>query len=308
MPDTPRTAFAHPQHRRLGADTPAPRDRISLRDYVVATEIGAFQAERGLSQRLRFNIVVDLNTQSSMGGHDDVDAILSYDKLIDAITAELGAGRKDLLETLADNVAARILAEPQAHTAIVRVEKLDRVPGALGVEIVRTAGAANTTPVDDTAPQPVIVVLPTNAATHPNFTAWVDACAASPTPVILCSGFDDLGAETTREPKSQRRIDLLTIEQNCWRMAAHDARCVVVDSKTELDWGMRHGQISLWAPSRLILNAPDAPSPARGDMVDYTAWFANSLGALRIIVVDQTAPRAVGDVPIQTTRMDQVIL
>ena len=35
-------------------------DQIHLRDYLVETEIGAFQSERGLRQRLRFGVTVDL--------------------------------------------------------------------------------------------------------------------------------------------------------------------------------------------------------------------------------------------------------
>ena len=35
-------------------------DQIHLRDYLVETEIGAFQSERGLRQRLRFGLTVDL--------------------------------------------------------------------------------------------------------------------------------------------------------------------------------------------------------------------------------------------------------
>ena len=39
---------------------------------------------------------------------------------------------------MAERVAERILLEPQAMRAFVRIEKLDRGPGALGVEIVRS--------------------------------------------------------------------------------------------------------------------------------------------------------------------------
>ncbi|HBT02396.1 MAG TPA: diguanylate cyclase, partial [Citreicella sp.] len=50
-------------------------------------------------------------------------------------------------------------------------------------------------------------------------------------------------------PLAQRRVDLLAIEQNGWRLAARDPRAKVVATRTELDWAMRNGQISLWAPS-----------------------------------------------------------
>ena len=54
-----RLAFAHPSER-AEATAEAPLDRISLRDHVVEAEIGAFQAERGHTQRIRFDIVVEV--------------------------------------------------------------------------------------------------------------------------------------------------------------------------------------------------------------------------------------------------------
>ena len=141
MADEIRLAFAHPAERAIATADEAPRDRISLRDHVVEVEIGAFQAERGHTQRVRFNIVVEV--RSGTGPlEDDVDRILSYDKVTEAIALELAAERVNLLETLAERIAERILLEPQAMRAFVRIEKLDRGPGALGVEIVRAAPEA----------------------------------------------------------------------------------------------------------------------------------------------------------------------
>ena len=87
MSDEIRLAFAHPSER-AEASANSPCDRISLRDYVVEVEIGAFQAERGNLQRVRFNIVVEV---APLVGEidDDVDRILSYDRVTEAISAEL---------------------------------------------------------------------------------------------------------------------------------------------------------------------------------------------------------------------------
>ena len=46
-----KLAFAHPSERSE-ATGEALRDRISLRDHVREVEIGAFQAERGTTQRI----------------------------------------------------------------------------------------------------------------------------------------------------------------------------------------------------------------------------------------------------------------
>ena len=103
MTEEIRHAFAHPVERAEASST-TPCDRISLRDYVVEVEIGAFQQERGTLQRVRFNIVVEV-TPLTGPIDDDVDRILSYDKITEAIAFELAAERLNLLETLAERIA-----------------------------------------------------------------------------------------------------------------------------------------------------------------------------------------------------------
>ncbi len=77
-------AFAHPEERSIASAGAAPRDRISLRDHVVEVEIGAFQKERGHTQRVMFNVVVEVRPAPAPLD-DDVDKILSYDRITEAI-------------------------------------------------------------------------------------------------------------------------------------------------------------------------------------------------------------------------------
>ncbi len=128
-------AFTHPLVRSE-ATALDPCDRISVRDHIITVEIGAFQAERGTTQRIRFDVVVEVQPLTDEI-EDDVDRILSYDRVTEAIEASLSEERLNLLETLAERVADRILLAPQAQRVFVRIEKIDRGPGNLGVEIVR---------------------------------------------------------------------------------------------------------------------------------------------------------------------------
>ena len=115
-----RLAFEHPASRSL-ATASGSRDRISVRDMVLQADIGAFEKERGQPQRLRFNVVVEVAPVVAPLA-DDVDRILSYDVVTQAIEAALEEDRMNLLETLAEGLARRILAEPQAGRVFVRVE------------------------------------------------------------------------------------------------------------------------------------------------------------------------------------------
>lgn len=299
-----RLAFAHPAERAAATAGPEPLDRISLRDHIVDVEIGAFQAERGVTQRICFNVVVEVQPLTGPID-DDVDRILSYDRVTEAIAHELADERLNLLETLAERVADRILLERQAQRVFVRIEKLDRGPGALGVEIAR---ARDDVPELANAaaevPHPELVYLGNAAIASPHLSGWLDQLEKMGRPVILCVGAPDAPAPQVSHGMAQRRIDLLAIEQNAWVLAARDKRCVVVATRTELDWAMKNGQTSVWAPSKIVLDSVDTPSAQPRDAVALAGWFAASFHATELLVIGAAAP-ARAPVPLRSVSPDQ---
>lgn len=288
-----RMAFAHPSQRSEATAGDEPLDRISLRDHIKDVEIGAFQSERGTTQRICFNVVVEVRPPAARVD-DDVDRILSYDKVTEAIAHELAAERLNLLETLAERIAERILKSPQAVRAFVRIEKLDRGPGALGVEIVRARrdlpARADRDGRTEDRPHPVLVYLSNAAIASGEVPGLLDRLVARGAPVLLCVGAPDEPAPRTGQPLAQRRIDLLAIEQNAWVLAGLDRRCVVVNSRTELDWSMKNGQIAVWAPSKIVLDAVEGPQVQPKDSPALAAWFAGEVSARELLVVGETAP------------------
>ncbi|CUH41085.1 Dihydroneopterin aldolase [Jannaschia seosinensis] len=278
-----RLAFAAPLDRARASGLPL--DRISLREHVREVEIGAFQAERGVTQRIRFDIVAEVSPDEAGAAMDDVDDILSYDTLTDAIEVELAAERINLLETLAERIAARILRNERAARVFVRIEKLDRGPHILGVEIVRSR-IATSPPTSDDAPQPLVVLLPPGAQEDPDLGALLDRLASRAEPAVLIAT-PDFDAPQAAHPLAQRRIDLLALEQAAWRLAARDARCIVVDSRTELDWSMRRGGLTVWAPSRIVLDATDGPAGTAPLII--ARWFAETFRAVELVTPHQAS-------------------
>lgn len=284
MGDDARLAFEHPEERAK-ATADRPYDRISLRDHIVEAEIGAFQIERGVTQRMSFNVVVEVRP-STGAETDDVDDILSYDRVTEAIAAELDVERLALLETLAERIADRILTEPQALRVFVRIEKLDRGNGKLGVEIVRSLDDLVKPASSDLDVSPVIIHLTAKALSSPNLSTWIDQMQNTDEAVVICvEALSDL--PSTGAANADRHIHLLAVEQTAWKLSALDPRCVVVASKTELDWGMKNGQISVWAPSKLVLDATDATDLDAQMPGAVTAWFAEQMNAQRIVVIGE---------------------
>lgn len=255
------TALAFgPLEDRAAADGPAGADRISLRDHVRRIEVGAFQSERGTLQRVRFDVVVDVPAPVA---DDDVDSVLSYDSITGAIDGALAAGRVDLLETLAERIAHGVLSSPLARRAYVRIEKLDRGPGALGVEIVRDRGGAVGAPRAIPVPR-VVLVAPGEAPDPPDG------------PMILVP-MPDSAPPVTGDAAADRRIALLGMDIVAWRIAAGLPKLDVVPTRTEMDWVLSGGRAVIWAPSRMVLDAADPPDDVSPPAL--ARWIAALYGA-----------------------------
>ncbi|MCB5410567.1 dihydroneopterin aldolase [Pseudogemmobacter faecipullorum] len=281
-------AFAHPEARAAASASADPRDRLMLRDHIVEADIGAFQKERGNKQRLRFNVVIEVRPPVQPLA-DDVDRILSYDRITEVIAAELAHERLNLLETLAENIAEHLLAEDQAMRVFVRIEKLDIGPYALGVEIVRSRAELPVRKDEESeeAVHPLVVWFDNATLAAPDLSARIDALLAPGTPAIFCVSAPDLPRPRTGHGPTQRRVDLLAIEQNAWMLAARDSRCVVVASRTEIDWAIKRGRSVVWAPSKLVLDAVDGPQSR--DPVALALWLAEEMAAAELILYGETS-------------------
>lgn len=288
--DETSIAFEAPHVRAAATSGPDPLDRISVRDYTREVEIGAFQAERGVKQRIRFNVVLEVS-RTTAARDDDVDKVISYDSITEAIELQLSTERINLLETLAERIAERCLEDRRVIRAFVRIEKLDRIPGTLGIEIVRSQTgetqelhAVEDAELPDDTPHPLVVYLPNEVLHGDSLRAWLDVIAQSEIPAIICVGKAAEVAPHAKHPMADRRIGLLSIEQNAWVLAGMDKRCVVVDSRTEMDWAMKNGQLSVWAPSKIVLDAVDAPDGDAETPQALALWFAEQFSASKILL------------------------
>lgn len=110
-------------------------DLIFVRDLVLPCHIGLHAEEHNGAQRVRFSVDIAVSHGAT---RERRRPVVDYDSIIAAIQSVIDEGHINLMETLAERVASACLALQGAKSARVRVEKLDRVPGAsLGVEIMR---------------------------------------------------------------------------------------------------------------------------------------------------------------------------
>ena len=70
---------------------------------------------------------------------------------------------------------------------------------------------------------------------------------------------------------------------------------------------MKNGQICVWAPSKIVLDAVEQPSSEPEDAVALAAWFAATFEAKEMRVVGAELPEA-SDVPLQAHKVDNATL
>lgn len=103
--------------------------RVVIRDLVLMAEVGIYDHEHGRRQRVRVGL--DLET-------DPREPAVTAGEAAAAVQAVLASGHIMLLETMAERMAARCLADPRVRSVRVRVEKPDIFPDAtVGVEFER---------------------------------------------------------------------------------------------------------------------------------------------------------------------------
>jgi dihydroneopterin aldolase len=123
----PEAGFAGPGFRR-----------VFLRDMVLPSQIGVHRHEKEGLQRVRINL--DLSVREGEAPvNDSLGNVVCYEEIATGVRALVGAGHINLVETLAERLAAFCLKDPRVGAVRVRVEKLDVFPDAAsaGVEIVR---------------------------------------------------------------------------------------------------------------------------------------------------------------------------
>ena len=113
---------------------------VFVRDLELNANIGVYRREKGTLQPVRINL--DLTVEETEGEVDDkLENVVDYGAVVEGIKTILAGGHLNLVETLAEKIAAHCLEDKRVKVARVRIEKLKILPEAqsVGVEIEREA-------------------------------------------------------------------------------------------------------------------------------------------------------------------------
>ena len=111
---------------------------VFIRNLELPAQIGVYRHEVGKTQPVRIN--VDMAVEDLLDLGDDLKKVVDYGVIEGKIRAIIEEGHVNLIETLAERIAAACFDDARVKTARVRVEKLHALSAAesAGVEIERS--------------------------------------------------------------------------------------------------------------------------------------------------------------------------
>jgi dihydroneopterin aldolase len=113
--------------------------RVFVRDLIVYSVIGVHRHERNAPQRVRINIDLTV-AEERRPINDQLANVVCYEEVVNRIREIAESGHINLVETLAEYIAASCLEDSRVHRVVVRVEKPDVFEDAasVGIEIDRS--------------------------------------------------------------------------------------------------------------------------------------------------------------------------
>jgi dihydroneopterin aldolase len=112
---------------------------VFVHDLELAASIGVHSHEKTDKQRIRINLDLAVREGNAAAIEDDLANVVCYEEVVSRIRRLIDSGHVNLVETLAERIAALCLQDRRVRVARIRVEKLEVFPDAtsVGVEIER---------------------------------------------------------------------------------------------------------------------------------------------------------------------------
>lgn len=114
-------------------------DIIFIEELRAETWIGIYPREKAMPQTVEISLQIGVSTASA-GASDDIRDTVDYAVVVERLRADLAGTHFNLLEALAEHVAAYLLETFAVHWVRVSIAKLGMLAGVrrVGVVIERT--------------------------------------------------------------------------------------------------------------------------------------------------------------------------
>ena len=112
---------------------------IFIKDFIIQGIIGIHEHEKIKKQKIKFNIVIDVD-QNSVPDEKDIKSIVDYEKITNKLENLAKSKKYNFLESLAEDSFVEIFEDKRISSVKIKIEKPDAIKNAssAGVEIFKS--------------------------------------------------------------------------------------------------------------------------------------------------------------------------
>ena len=112
---------------------------VFIKDFIIEEIIGIHEHEKIKKQKIKFNIVLDVN-QSFTPDEKDIKSIVDYEKVTNKLENLAKSKKYNFLESLAEDSFKEIFEDKRINSVTIKIEKPEAIKNAksVGVEVFKT--------------------------------------------------------------------------------------------------------------------------------------------------------------------------
>ena len=112
---------------------------VFIKNFIIEEIIGIHEHEKIKKQKIKFNIVLNVN-QSSVPDEKDINTIVDYEKITNKLENLTKSKKYNFLESLAEDSFKEIFEDNRINSVTIKIEKPEAIKnaGSVGVEIFKT--------------------------------------------------------------------------------------------------------------------------------------------------------------------------
>jgi len=114
------------------------RRTVFIKDFIIQEIIGIHEHEKIKKQKIKFNIVVNVN-QNTVPDEKDIKSIVDYEKITNKLENLVKNKKYNFLESLAEDSFKEIFEDKRINSVKIKIEKPDAIKNAdsVGVEVFK---------------------------------------------------------------------------------------------------------------------------------------------------------------------------
>ena len=112
---------------------------VFIKDFIIEEIIGIHEHEKIKKQKIKFNIILDVN-KNSIPDEKDIKSIVDYEKITNKLENLTKSKKYNFLESLAEDSFKEIFEDERINSVTIKIEKPQAIKKAksVGVEVFKT--------------------------------------------------------------------------------------------------------------------------------------------------------------------------